>query len=218
MDFKSIVKEQRRELETIENEGMVARGSLDEAKRFLGHPNILAVTGVRRCGKSIFSYMLAKDGRFGYVNFDDERLVGTKTDDLNDILQAFYELYGDVEYVVLDEIQNVENWELFANRLRRTKKVIVTGSNSRLLSGELATHLTGRHIDISLFPFSFKEFLKGKRVNVPEAPTTIEKAEALTSLEEYLKVGGVPGGQKIRQGYRIRNLQRHTHEGHPAPA
>jgi len=138
-------------------EGFIERETQDYALIYLTHPNILAITGLRRSGKSVFSYLLVKESNYGYVNFDDERLTGTKSDDLNDILQTFYELYGDVEYIVLDEIQNIENWELFANRLRRTKKVIVTGSNSKLLAGELATHLTGRYMDILLTPFSFGE-------------------------------------------------------------
>ena len=69
-----------------------------------------------------------------YINFDDERLAGLKSDDLNKILESFYELYEDIDYIILDEIQNVDNWELFVNRLRRTKKIILTGSNSKLLS------------------------------------------------------------------------------------
>src|SRR3989344_1570711 len=157
MDFKSLIKEQREELENIEKkERIIERIGLEKARKSLRHPNILAVLGIRRCGKSIFSYLLAKNNNFGYINFDDERLVQLKSEDLNKILESFYELYGDVDYIILDEIQNVENWELFVNRLRRTKRVVLTGSNSKLLSGELSTHLTGRYLDIILFPFSFK--------------------------------------------------------------
>src|SRR3989338_2363915 len=156
MDFKRIIKEQREELERIEREErIILREGLDEARRFLGHPNILAILGVRRCGKSIFSYLLAKGSPFGYINFDDERMAGIRSEDLNTLLEAFYELSPDVDTIILDEVQNVSHWELFANRLRRTKKVIVTGSNSKLLSGELSTHLTGRYVDLTLFPFSF---------------------------------------------------------------
>lgn len=133
---------------------------------------------------------MAKESNFGYINFDDERLAGIKTEDLNEILGSFYELYGDVEHIVLDEIQNVEKWELFANRLRRTKKVIVTGSISKLLSGELSSHLTGRYIDIKLYPFSFREFLDFKRFKWNTAYTTKEKAEILKHLNEYLNLGG----------------------------
>src|SRR3989338_1655673 len=163
MDIKSIIKEQRQELERIEKrEKIIDRDRLEEAKTYLSRPNILVITGIRRCGKSIFSYLIEKNRNFAYINFDDERLSAIKKEDLDKILEAFYELYGEIEYIVLDEIQNIPKWELFANRLRRTKKIILTGSNSNLLSGELATHLTGRHLDIQLFPFSFKEFLDFK--------------------------------------------------------
>jgi uncharacterized protein len=198
MDFRSLIKEQREELQDIEKrEQIVLRVGFQNAKLFLKHPNILAVVGVRRCGKSIFSYLLAKEHSFGYINFDDERLVGVKTEDLNRILEAFYSLYGDVEYIVLDEVQNVEKWELFVNRLRRTKKVIVTGSNSKLLAGELATHLTGRYIDLTLFPFSFREYLLLKHVEIPKNPTTKEKAEILSRLEDYIQQGGFPEVDKF---------------------
>lgn len=205
MDFKAVVKEQRGELERIGiEERIVERELLEKAKKFLKHPNILAVIGVRRCGKSIFSYLLAKENNFGYINFDDERLAGTKTEDLNKILEAFYTLYGDINYVILDEIQDVEGWELFANRLRRTKRVIITGSNSKLLAGELATHLTGRYIDVALFPFSFPEFLDLKGFRKAAVYTTREKAELLKFLNEYLKIGGFPEVNKFGKAMLLR--------------
>ncbi|MBI2966366.1 MAG: AAA family ATPase [Bacteroidetes bacterium] len=109
MDFRIIVAEQREELEDIERrENIIERSSIGKAKNFLKYPNILAVTGIRRCGKSVFSYLTARNERFGYINFDDERLSNVNAADLDKILGAFYELYGDVEYVILDEIQNVE--------------------------------------------------------------------------------------------------------------
>src|SRR3989344_4846594 len=184
MDFKSIIKEQREELEKIEKEEkIIERTGLNKSKESLKYPNILAILGIRRCGKSIFSYLLAKPHKFAYINFDDERLAGLKSDDLNKILESFYELYEDIDYIILDEIQNVDNWELFVNRLRRTKKIILTGSNSKLLSGELSTHLTGRYLDIILFPFSFKEFLKLKEVKENKVYTTKEE---IKKLAKYL--------------------------------
>jgi uncharacterized protein len=198
MDIKEIIREQRKEIEDIEKrEKIIPRDNLERARKFLKHPNVLIVTGIRRCGKSIFSYLAEKNKNFGYINFDDERLIGLKTEDLDKILQAFYELYGEVEYIILDEIQNISKWELFANRLRRTKKVIITGSNSKLLSGELATHLTGRHLDIQLFPFSFKEFLIFKEFNIQQAYTAREKSQIKNYLNEYLETGGFPEVYKL---------------------
>ncbi|MBU4369972.1 ATP-binding protein [Patescibacteria group bacterium] len=205
MNFKTIIKEQREELESItKKEKIIERELLIKTKKVLLYPNTLVITGVRRCGKSIFSYLLARKKKFGYINFDDERLEGTKTEDLNKILQAFYELYDDIEYIILDEIQNVKKWELFVNRLRRTKKVIVTGSNSELLSGELATHLTGRYIDMTLFPFSFREFLRFNQVAESKAYTTKEKAKILKLLNKYLRLGGFPEVNKFGKMILIR--------------
>jgi len=201
MDFKSIIKEQREELEKIEKEeNIIERTSLKESKKALAYPNIFAILGIRRCGKSIFSYLLAKQHKFAYINFDDERLTGLRSEDLNKILESFYELYGDIEFIILDEIQNVNNWELFANRLRRTKKIILTGSNSKLLSGELSTNLTGRYLDKLLFPFSFKEFLKFKGFGENKYYTTQEKAEIIKLLQEYLEMGGFPEAYKFGKG------------------
>ncbi|MDT7907472.1 MAG: ATP-binding protein [Candidatus Calescibacterium sp.] len=129
-----------------------------------------------------------------YINFDDERLFDFTSKDFDLLLQAFYELYGDFDYVVLDEPHNIQGWELFVNRLRRTKKVIITGSNSNLLSGELATHLTGRYIDFTLFPFSFREFLKfyDFSLSPEDAYSTKKEAQVKKFLDDYLSAGGFP--------------------------
>jgi len=193
MELKDIIKEQRQELEKIEREErIIGREGLKEARSYLKYPNIVVITGIRRCGKSIFSYLMEKDSKFAYINFDDERLAGLKSENLDKVLQAFYELYGEIEYLILDELQNIIGWELFANRLRRTKKIIITGSNSQLLSGELATHLTGRYIEIKLYPFSFNEFLNLKGFKLSKAYTTQEKAKITNFLREYLNFGGLP--------------------------
>jgi len=198
VDFKSIVKEQREELDRITTcENIIDREALIDARKYLSRPNVLVITGIRRCGKSIFSYLLDKEKIFAYINFDDERLSNMLTEELDSLLSAIYELYGEIEHIILDEIQNIKGWELFVNRLRRTKKVIITGSNSNLLSSELATHLTGRHIDIKLFPFSFKEFLLYKKFSLSNAYTTKEKAELLQLLEEYITLGGMPESYKF---------------------
>ena len=79
---------------------------------------------------------LLRGENFGYINFDDDRLAGIKVEDLHKVEKALYELFGEVEYLLFDEIHNVEGWELFVSRLREEdKKIIVTGSNSKMLSG-----------------------------------------------------------------------------------
>lgn len=189
--LKRTIKDQRSELEKkLVEERITKREYLSQVLPFLRYPNILAILGVRRCGKSFFSYLLGKElgENWAYINFDDERLLSAKTEDLDKILQAFYELYGEVKVIILDEIQNVTGWELFVSRLRNTKKVIITGSNSKLLSGELATHLTGRYIDFTLFPFSFREKLDFK----PDLYLTEDLVKVRISVSEYLNGSGFP--------------------------
>jgi predicted AAA+ superfamily ATPase len=193
-ELKRVLADQREVLEEyFRKERIIKRIYPSERlSRALSHPNILAVLGVRRCGKSTFSHLLLKGEKYGYVDFDDERLAGLGTGDLDRILQALYELHGGLDYLLLDEIHNVPGWELFASRLRKTKRVVVTGSNAKLLSGELATYLTGRYLDFTLFPFSFREFLAAKGVEVGPALSTARTAEVRSALEDYLRVGGFP--------------------------
>ena len=201
--MKRIITDQKDEIEKkLNEEDIIEREGLDEMGKYLVRPNILAIIGPRRSGKSVFSMLLSR--RLGetacYVNFDDERLMGAKASDLDRILQASYELYGKTNLIILDEIQNVDGWELFANRLRRTKKVIITGSNSRLLSGELATHLTGRYIDYTLYPFSFKETLGSK----PNPYLTEDVAKTRRRLSEYTQGSGFPEYRLFGPGIVVR--------------
>ncbi len=194
--MKRIIEGQREEVEEkFAKENILERDGLALARAYLSHPNILVILGVRRSGKSIFSLLLSKEleQKAAYINFVDERLINLKTEDLDKVMQAFYELYGDIEFVILDEIQQVPGWELFANRLRRTKKVIITGSDSKLLSGELATHLTGRHITFVLYPFSFKETRKPKT----SIYSTKEIAATRNELKKYAEESGFPEFKKF---------------------
>lgn len=204
--LKQVIADQRSEMEKkFEKEQIVGREDAEYAKGFLKYPNILAVLGVRRSGKSIFSLLLSKQFKesTAYINFDDERLVGIRTEDLNKILQAFYELYGNADLIILDEIQNIRGWELFASRLRTTKKIIITGSNSRLLSGELATHLTGRHIDFTLHPFSFKETLNFR----PDVHLTEGMARIRSRLNEYIQGSGFPEFTKFGSSIVVKTYE-----------
>ncbi len=144
---------------------------------------ITIIIGPRRAGKSTFA-IRAFDAPFAYVNFDDELLAGTENYD--EILAGLDSLYGNPSAYLFDEIQNLPKWELFVNRLHRSgKKVLITGSNAHLLSKELATHLTGRHLPVILFPFSFPEALKleQRELTVPEIKSR---------LQTYLVRGGYP--------------------------
>jgi len=150
--------------------------------------------GVRRSGKSTLCYnVLTKAGvDYAYVNFDDERFSDIQVEDLNNILLVLSKMHGEFSYLFLDEVQDVPGWHLFVNRLlRRGIHIIITGSNAKLLSGELATHLSGRCTEIPLYPFSFKEYCEYKGVNVT-SKTTAHKAKRLSAFDGYLTQGGFP--------------------------
>lgn len=159
------------------------------------------IIGVRRSGKSTICHkvLLERGFRYGYVNLDDDRLADMKTEDLNTVLSCVYQLYGtDVPYLVLDEIQNVDGWYLFVNRLLRTDlHIFVTGSNAKLLSGELATHLTGRYNEIHLYPFSFSEYCNYHQVDI-QSITTKAEADRKRAFMDYLHDGGFPEMQGLR--------------------
>ena len=159
------------------------------------------VIGVRRSGKSTICHkvLLERGIRYGYVNLDDDRLAKMKTEDLNTVLSCVYQLYGtDVPYLVLDEIQNVDGWYLFVNRLLRTDMhIFVTGSNAKLLSGELATHLTGRYNEIHLYPFSFSEYCNYHQIDT-QSITTKAEADRKRAFMDYIHDGGFPEMQGLR--------------------
>lgn len=199
--IKQIVLEQKEEIKRIFSEKIIPRKILANVQRVLNSNLIKVIIGVRRCGKSVLSHYLLKNRQYGYVNFDDERLVGVKTKDLNDFLEVLLEINPDCKLILLDEVQNIESWELFVNRLKRNGyNIIVTGSNSKLLSKELATHLTGRHFCIELYPFSFEEFLLYKNHIISKADfyITEKKAKIKKLLEEYLKYGALPEAVKLK--------------------
>lgn len=193
--LKQVLLDQREEADLLLRRCTVEREVEAELRASLEDKLIKVIMGVRRSGKSVLAHRILKDKPYAAVNFDDERLFNIGTDQLGLVLEAALELYGDVQYLLLDEIQNVVGWELFVNRLQRNGYgVIVTGSNAHLLSQELATHLTGRHRAFEIFPYSFNEFLDTEQVASPKftSYSTKEKVELSALFATYLKQGGFP--------------------------
>ena len=156
------------------------------------------ITGVRRCGKSTVVQMLfLKKGAF-YLNFEDTSLYEFDTKDfeiLNEAIEKFSKEHS-CKYLCFDEIQSVKGWEIFVHRkLEENYLVIVTGSNASLLSWELGTRLTGRHLDYEMFPFSFEEYCNLKKIK-----TTAK------SFSKYLKQGGFPEAIKNESGEILQRL------------
>lgn len=182
-DLKLSVEEQKQNL-AAKNIGS-ERTILSELK--LSPEFILIITGVRRCGKSTLMKQLSLnlDQKFSYFNFEDTRISGFETSDFVKLEQAL-----DIsEYYFFDEIQNISKWEVFIRKLHdKGRKICLTGSNASLLSKELGTRLTGRNIQIELFPFSFSEFCEFTK-----------QSKNLEGLQSYLELGGFPDYLKNTQ-------------------
>ena len=165
--------------------------------KFKDMPVIVIISGIRRSGKSTLLHQM-RSGYINhsyYVNFDDERFVNFTVDDFQVLYEILIELFGDRNIFFFDEIQNIKIWERFVRRLHDSgKKIYVTGSNASMLSRELGTHLTGRNIPFSLYPFSFKEFLHFKKYSYPSLDrlTTKQKSTIKKHFNEYLEKGGFP--------------------------
>lgn len=153
---------------------------------------IVVLTGIRRSGKSTLLLQLAqKFDNFYYINFDDERLINFTVEDFQTLMLTFKKLYPS-KVIFIDEIQNIDKWERFIRRIfEEDFKIFVTGSNAKLLSSDLATHLTGRYIKRELYPFSFGELLKMRNID-SSAQDSDNTARILAAFDEYIINGGFP--------------------------
>jgi len=174
-----------------------------------------AVVGVRRAGKTTFLHqvrrMLSGQGipqeRLPYVNFEDERLAGLTGNELSILIEEYYRRFPawrGKESVAwcLDEIQNVPGWERFVRRLLDSEKVEVylSGSSAALLSREIATALRGRAWEVTIFPFSFEEYLRHHKKEMPKRLDLVsakERSALQGALREYLAAGGFPEAQSL---------------------
>lgn len=180
----------------------VKREILDHLGDLVVAPQIVVISGLRRVGKSTLLAQIAdkylKDGYY-FVNFEDERLLDFKVNDFDLLHETLISLFGEKKVFLFDEIQNVPEWERFVRRLHdQGYKFMVTGSNASLLSQELGTRLTGRYLRVELFPFSFREFLLFKNVEIPDLKilTTVQKGRLLKLTKEYISFGGIPDSLK----------------------
>lgn len=181
--------EQRKIFETQDN--LVVR---EVDRSVIETRKITAISGIRRSGKSTLLKQIAKNLKgYYYLNFEEERLIDFSHADFNMLYEVFLENFGEQKTFIFDEIQNVYGWEKFVRRIfDERNKVFITGSNAKLLSSELATSLTGRHLKLELFPFSFKEFLLQKNIAIKDFYDTKEKSSMVNYLKAYLKLGGFP--------------------------
>lgn len=165
--------------------------------KWLETKQVVVISGVRRCGKSYLLRQIRKRcaERDYYLRFDDDRLINFTIDDFETLDACFAEVYGLQHTYFFDEIQNVEGWELYVRRLyNQGAKVFITGSNAKMLSREMGTHLSGIYLPIELYPFSFAEYLQLREIKVDKADfyTTQGTARLVRKLKSYMQTGGFP--------------------------
>lgn len=190
--LEQIIADQKRELLTTDFLSLVTRK--EEKEIDLDSPLAQIVIGVRRSGKSTLcqKVLMESNVHFAYINCDDVDIVNLKSDQLTALQEALLAVYGPYTHLFIDEIQNIDHWPLFVNKLLRQKiHLIITGSNANLLSNELSTHITGRYNEIHLYPFSFEDYCRIKNVNIVEKSTTAIGLRRY-ALNEYLANGGMP--------------------------
>jgi len=235
--IKVIIGEKQQEIEVLQ---LLPRGMLFEEN------TSYVLVGIRRAGKSYTLYqdmqMHIADGRTQkedilYINFEDERIASIKSEELGLILDAYFELYGRKRPLIyFDEIQNVTGWEKFARRLTESKyRLMITGSNAKMLSQEISTTLGGSFIARDVFPFSFKEYLQYRSISLDsnweyhpdirlavirnfadyfynggfaESFEKVNKREWLTSLYQKILMGDIVERNKIRNPRIFRLLAR----------
>jgi len=196
-EIRTLLIEQREEI--LSKDLGTEREKLAEVSKYKDTPFPVVISGLRRAGKSTLLAQLAHKfypkGDYFYVNFEDERFLSFSVSDFTKLHELLIELFGSHKIFLLDEIQNVEGWERFVNRMINSGyKFYITGSNASLLSKELGTKLTGRYMPIELFPFSWQEYLTFSKILVPDLTrlTTVEKGKLKNAFSDYLKRGGIP--------------------------
>src|SRR5690606_13917379 len=202
--IKMVTKTDYLELVSLQKESLsgdvktlIQREIYPRAKNLLTSDNrILVITGMRRVGKAALLQQLMKHLTNGcHVAAEHERLIHLKAEDFSRIDEALIEVYGECDFYFFDEIPNIDKFEIIVRRLQDSgKKVVLTGSNSSLLSMELGTRLTGRYIQIERFPFSYKEFLGFNEVEMAKEDFYIpqEKVKLKQYFRQWLDSGGMP--------------------------
>jgi predicted AAA+ superfamily ATPase len=165
---------------------------LINTEKHLKSGQISVISGIRRSGKSTLLLQMAdKYPDFHFITFDDERLINFKVTDFNTLLTELNK-NNPSRTILIDEVQNIQGWERFVRRLHDEQyKIFISGSNSKLLSSELSTHLTGRYLKTELFPFSFAEYLKFKGID-SDNKASANTGKISAAFDHYLVSGGFP--------------------------
>lgn len=195
--MKTIILNQRRERDELMSRPYLMRRSNQDTDLLLSSSLIKLITGPRRVGKSTQALLMLRDKNFAYLNFDNYSLLDAW--DANLVMRMLDDVYPGYEYILLDEVQNLDGWDLWVSELYRLgKNLLITGSNARMLSSEMATVLTGKYLQLEMLPFSLEEFFDWNKLDLhclnPE-----DKTNSLVLADDYLRNGGYPEVVASRQ-------------------
>jgi len=186
--MKTTIFNQRAERDEMMSRPYQQRHTQYDTDELLQNPLIKLITGPRRVGKSVFALLMLQGKNFAYLNFDDNQLLEKWNEEL--VMSALDDVYPDYDFMLLDEVQNLPDWDLWISKLyRRGKNLIITGSNAKMLSSEMTTVLTGRYLQIEMLPFSLDETMRWKNIS-PEREE--QAAQAIVLADDYMRNGGYP--------------------------
>ena len=189
-DMKIILLNQRKERDELLSRPYLTRRTAHDMDLMLGSHLIKLITGPRRTGKSTQALLMLRHKNFAYLNFDNEALLGAW--DANQVMRMLDDVYAGYEYILLDEVQNLASWDLWVSGLYRMgKNLVITGSNAKMLSSEMATVLTGKYLQVEMLPFSLEEFFDWHKLDLHHLKEE-QKADAAALMDDYLRNGGYP--------------------------
>jgi len=195
--MKTIIMNQRKERDELLSRPYLIRKSSQYSDVLLNSHLIKLITGPRRVGKSTHALLMLRDKNFAYLNFDSQPLLDAW--DANLVMRMLDDVYPNYEYLLLDEVQNLDAWDLWVSELfRKGKNLVITGSNAKMLSSEMATVLTGKYLQIEMFPFSMEEFFDWNKLDLHNLKSE-QQAEGKVLTDDYMRNGGYPEVVASRQ-------------------
>ena len=195
--MKTILQNQRKERDELLSRPYLERRSNQDMDLLLSSHLIKLITGPRRVGKSTQALLMLRNRNFAYLNFDNQQLLDTW--DANLVMRMLDDVYPGYEYILLDEVQNLEAWDLWVSELYRLgKNLVITGSNAKMLSSEMATALTGKYLKVEMLPFSLEEFFDWNKLDLSRLNPE-RQADASALMDDYMRNGGYPEVVASRQ-------------------
>lgn len=188
--MKTSILNQRKERDELLSRSYLIRQTSLNNEQLLGSHLIKLITGPRRVGKSTQALLMLRNKNFAYLNFDNSTLLNDW--DANLALRLLDEVYPGYQYIMLDEVQNLKDWDLWVSELFRIgKNLVITGSNAKMLSSEMATVLTGKYIQVEMLPFSLQEFFAWNELDLDKIHNE-QKTELTVLADDYMRNGGYP--------------------------